>query len=193
MNIFALDSDKTLAAQYHVSKHVVKMILEHCQLLSTAHRILDGEFFIGKTASNRNIKRWKLPSDLDNFIYTATHVNHPSAIWTRECDSHYVWLAELTKELCTEYTFRYGKIHRCQEIGLVDFFINNSPKNISKEKHFRLPDPAMPDIYKVKNDVVQSYRNYYNGAKTRMANWDGKINSREKPYWYTGTFNENSI
>ena len=43
MNIFYLSEDPLEAAQMMVDRHVVKMILESAQLLSTAHRILDGE------------------------------------------------------------------------------------------------------------------------------------------------------
>jgi len=39
MNIFFLDEDPTLSAQYHVDKHVVKMILETAQLLCGAHHV----------------------------------------------------------------------------------------------------------------------------------------------------------
>ena len=43
MNIFYLDTNPALCAEYHCDKHVLKMIIEYAQLLSTAHRILDGE------------------------------------------------------------------------------------------------------------------------------------------------------
>ena len=42
MNIFYLDKNPKICAMYHNDKHVVKMILEYAQLLSTAHRVLDG-------------------------------------------------------------------------------------------------------------------------------------------------------
>ena len=42
MNIFVLDQDPTQAAQLQCDKHVVKMIVESAQMLSTAHRVLDG-------------------------------------------------------------------------------------------------------------------------------------------------------
>lgn len=42
MNIFALARDPYIAASYHCDRHVVKMIVEYAQLLSTAHRQLDG-------------------------------------------------------------------------------------------------------------------------------------------------------
>ena len=43
MNIFYLDTNPALCAEYHCDKHVVKMIIEYAQMLSTAHRVIDGE------------------------------------------------------------------------------------------------------------------------------------------------------
>ena len=40
-NIFYLDHDPRIAARYDCDKHVVKMILETVQMLSTAHRVVD--------------------------------------------------------------------------------------------------------------------------------------------------------
>ena len=44
MNIFYLHEDPIQNIKWHVDKHVVKMATEYAQLLSTAHRFLDGEF-----------------------------------------------------------------------------------------------------------------------------------------------------
>ena len=41
MNIFYLDKNPKIAAQMHCDKHVVKMVLEYAQILSTAHRVID--------------------------------------------------------------------------------------------------------------------------------------------------------
>ena len=41
MNIFFLDENPTLSAQYHVDKHVVKMILETAQLLCSVHHVTE--------------------------------------------------------------------------------------------------------------------------------------------------------
>ena len=60
MNIFYLHEDPIQNAKWHVDKHVVKMVTEYAQLLSTAHRVLDGEMYYGKTINGRNIKRWRL-------------------------------------------------------------------------------------------------------------------------------------
>lgn len=185
MNIFALDKDVKLAARYHCNKHVIKMILEQCQLLSTAHRLLDGKMEIQKSKTNRNVKRWVLPnSEHDGFVYSATHINHPSAVWARDNIANYVWLAYLTKELCIEYTYRYGKVHKCAQIGLVDFFLNNAPSNISDDTtRFTYPTPAMPEYCKVPGDSIASYRRYYVNEKQRMHEWNGKVKNRDIPYW----------
>jgi len=47
MNIFYLDNDPKVCAEMHNDKHCIKMILEYAQLLSTAHRVLDGTLSVG--------------------------------------------------------------------------------------------------------------------------------------------------
>ena len=42
MNIFVLSTDPVKAAIQQCDKHVPKMIVESAQMLSTAHRMLDG-------------------------------------------------------------------------------------------------------------------------------------------------------
>ena len=59
MNIFHVDSHPVIAAQSLVDRHVVKMSLESAQLLSTAHRFLDGDLYID-SSTGRRIKRYKL-------------------------------------------------------------------------------------------------------------------------------------
>jgi hypothetical protein len=183
MNIFYLDNDPKICAEYHVDKHVVKMILELAQLLSTAHRVIDGKETIEKSKTGRNVKRWILESELNNVLYSATHVNHPSAVWCRHSLPNYQWLHALLVELCREYTYRYGKVHKCQEIGLVKA-LETPPVNIPN-KPFTQVTPAMPDYCKVPGDSLQSYHNYYFNEKQRMWSWKGKINSRPEPKWLT--------
>lgn len=167
MNIFYLDSDPKLCAQYHVDKHCVKMILETAQLLSTAHRVLDGV---------QDGKSWKLSDSRDVELYKATHINHPSAVWARQSRANYNWLVSLMEELCKEYTYRYGKTHKCEAMIST---LTYGPRNISVIKPFIEPTPAMPDQYKVPGNSIQSYKNYYNGEKQRMFSWK----KREQPEW----------
>ena len=89
MNIFYISEDPVQAAQWMVDKHVVKMILESAQLLSTAHRYLDGVEIVGKTKTGRNAKRWKLSDAREDVLYSGTHIKHPSAAWCRESVENY--------------------------------------------------------------------------------------------------------
>lgn len=182
MNIFYLDADPALSASYHNDKHTVKMILEYAQLLSTAHRMLDGSPTRMKSRTGRNIVRYILLDSRDSILYTSTHANHPSAVWVRKSSNNYVALHSLLVELCKEYTFRYGKVHKCENTGLVDA-LKQVPTNISSDP-FTEPTPAMPDECKVVGDSVQSYRNYYNMRKQHIASWKGKVNSRSAPSWF---------
>lgn len=69
-------------------KHVVKMILESAQIMST----------------------------VANGPYKPTHVNHPCVVWARANRTNYNWLAMHALALCEEYTLRYGKVHKCEPV-----------------------------------------------------------------------------
>jgi len=186
MNIFFLDNCTVSCAQQHVDKHVVKMILEYAQLLSTAHRLLDGKEYLDKTANGRNIKRWKLDnSKLESMLFKASHINHPSAKWARESKANYRWLASLLLELCAEYTYRYGKVHSVERSGLAMMLRNTYPNNFPNltrgEPRRTDPPPAMPEECKVPGDAIASYRKYYIEKKASFANWK----KREVPEWFS--------
>lgn len=180
MNIFYLHADPKTCAQQHVDKHVVKMILEYAQLLSTAHRIVDGVESTGLSKSGRKQKVWTLSDERDAVLYKASHINHPSAKWTRHCWSNYAFLFELWTHLLDEYKYRYGKDHAS---GRLIGHLAQPPKKISTAFKFSAPWRAMPDEYKVSREVpdytAQSYRAYYNGAKSHMFKWK----KREVPEW----------
>ena len=179
MNIFYLSNDPVEAAQAHLDKHVVKMILEYAQLLSTAHRIIDGSERVVLSNSGRKKKVWELNDQRDELLYSATHINHPSAIWARSSSCNYEWLYRLFCATCDEYTHRYGKIH------VTDTKLRNvlkqHPKHIGKSVYGWLgPTPAMPDECKVANDALASYKRYYIDKKADMAKWT----NREPPDWF---------
>lgn len=176
MNIFYLDKDPIKCAEMHLDKHVVKMILEYAQLLSTAHRVIDGVISVGKSKSGRKKTSYVLMDQRDSLLYAATHINHPSAVWVRQSEQNYRWLFTLFCKLMEEYTHRYGKTHACDRLTT---YLGRPPKNIDMDKPFTEPTPAMPDTYKVTNDSIQSYKNYYLGDKQRMFSWK----KRETPSW----------
>lgn len=178
MNIFYLDADPRKCAQYHVDKHVVKMILEYAQLMSTAHRVLDGHESVVNYILNgksRKKKVWTHPDAEKNVaLYAATHINHPSAKWTRDSRENYAYLFELWCDLLHEYTYRYSKHHACERmIGHLAL----PPKNIPTNK-FSPPWRAMPDECKVDKSVkdytIKSYQKYYLMVKSNMFSWKNR-------------------
>jgi len=157
MNIFYLDKDPRICAENHCDKHCVKMILEYAQLLSTAHRVLDGD-------ENR-----QLPDDREDILYKATHVNHPSAVWVRQSVANYLWLYKMWTWLSFEYNYRYDKNHKSTALAE---YLEVVPVNIPFGE-FTEPTLAMPDECKLQGvSHIESYRNYYNKEKAYMAKWD---------------------
>lgn len=173
MNIFYLSNNTKECAQMHVDKHCVKMILEYAQLLSTAHRVLDGVLLTGISDTGRKTKSWILPDKRNDILYKATHLNHPSAIWVRQSRDNYAWLWLLLDDLCKEYTYRYNKIHKVEREGLLEQ-LRFVPSGIKEHPTFTEPTPAMPDEYIVKGNSIQSYKNYYNGSKQHLHNWKNR-------------------
>ena len=171
MNIFYLDTDPVKSAELHCDKHVVKMIIEYAQLMSTAHRVLDGEEYVDRTANNRRIKRWRLSDQhMENVLYKASHINHPSNIWIRSSDSHYQFVYDMFVALCNEYTHRYGRTHLTEE-KLKDI-LQHLPNNIASED-FVDPPQAMPDDVKT-HDAIDAYQNYYRVYKKDFAKWTAR-------------------
>jgi hypothetical protein len=166
----------------HNDKHVVKMILEYAQLLSTAHRVIDGVELIGLSDSGRKKKFWTLGDSRDYTLYKATHINHPSAVWVRQSAQNYMWLANMLVALCGEYAYRYEKTHKVERDGLLNVLQTNLPKNIPIGP-FTQPTPAMPDEVKIAGDSIISYRNYYINNKSHLAKWK----KRPVPLWYPET------
>ena len=158
MNIFYLDRDPVIAAQMMCDKHVVKMILESAQMLSTAHRVLDGDEYADRVG-----------------LYKMTHKNHPSSIWVRSAHENYDWLWAHMDALMKEYTYRYGK-HHATERMIHDLW--KPPYNLP-DGDFTDPPQCMPDYCK-NEDTVSAYHKYYILEKSNFATWK----HRAKPEWF---------
>jgi len=181
MNIFYLNEDPEICAQQHNDKHVVKMCIEYAQLMSTTHRVLDGELWYGRTANGRKIARYLLQDgEMNEAVYKACHVNHPSNKWVRKSANNYEWLYDLWTCLCKEYTHRYNRVH--ESFRKLELFLMLPPKNL-EHKGFSEPTPAMGHYPQciVENDSITSYRNYYWEAKQDLSVWS----KREKPDWWS--------
>lgn len=185
MNIFALSEDPQEAASWHNDRHTVKMIVEYAQLLSTAHRVLDGTLVVlpmrQSTGRIVNKKVWQF-KQLDDprcgILYKATHINHPSSIWVRQSKENYEWLYRLWLALIDEWRsrFNHSKTHKCEELKEL---LATSPTNIPVNGKTPVA-LAMPDEYKISDDPVICYRQYYKLGKAHLAKWRGK----DAPPWF---------
>lgn len=161
MNIFRLHDDPVLAAQCMNDQHVIKMILESAQLLSTAHWVLDGYCR----------------------VYRKTHENHPSAIWVRESKANYMWLFNHLEALINEHMYRYDRATPHKTAEHLDV-LRNPPRNLSGslETPIRL---AMPEYLQRLYSGCEAYQMYYSMHK--RSNKNGKPytwTNREVPVWF---------
>jgi hypothetical protein len=179
LNIFVLSRNVNLCAQSHCDQHVVKMPLETAQLLSTALHETDAAAW--NTLNKQGL------------AYRPTHLNHPCALWTRQCINNYLWLCALGLALSREYTYRFGgsaspdgdvpaadgasgTAHKCEAV--IDALRRAAPPlaRLRCVTPFAL---AVPDDCML-GDPVASYRRYYVEHKSAFARWT----RREPPEWY---------
>lgn len=153
MNIFVVESDPVKAAMSLCNKHIVKMPLETAQLLCTAVHTLTGI---------------QTP-------YKPCYKNHPCGIWTRQSEENFDWLVVHGLALCDAYKLEYNKEHKSRAV--ISWAASNKP-NFTIKGLTQHPK-CVPTEY-IQDDVVASYRNYYNGAKASFAQW----NKRSVPDWF---------
>lgn len=156
MNIFFLDRDPVKAAEYHCDKHVVKMILETAQIISTVY--------------DRYGKH-------EDWMLKPCFKHHPCTLWAGNSRQNLIWLIRLGFALNTEYTVRYKKEHK-----YLNLFMRFNAKNhrfMPDSSEMTQPALAMPKDCIVSDDV-ESYRNYYKTHKRKIANW-----KTQKPDWYS--------
>jgi hypothetical protein len=182
MNIFVLSENPIEAAQMQCNKHISKMVVESAQMLSTAHRMLDGKQEKGPSKSGKTMsKKWlHSNTEMESILYKAVHMSHPCTIWTTQSDSNYKWHYDHFVALCDEYTYRYEKIHATDK--LLRNMLSILPQNIKKGPMtpFALAMKANPEcIYE--NDPVRSYRAFY---QTKQDRFNMVWSKREVPEWF---------
>lgn len=152
MNIFALSKNPKKAATMMCDKHVVKMVLETAQILCS-------------------------PFEKGSAPYKRSHYNHPSSIWARTSKENYKWLIIHGLALCKEYTYRYGRKHKSEDV------IRWCQKNISAlafpKKGLTPFAQVMKEEYRSTNPVG-AYRTYYLKEKKKMAQWTKRL----PPDWW---------
>jgi len=190
MNIFVLHYKQRKAARWHVDKHIVKMLLEYCQLLYTAHwalfypELLECQSAI---ALSRAQKKLSVPEYMktapkcdstDEPGYRPCHIHHPCAVWTRGSIGNYKWLVQLGIEVAREFSYRFGKIHSCQKH--IEWLQDHAPPTIKKLPRMKFAI-AMDESYRITNNAIQCYRYYYNTSKKERGLI--KYSKRQTPHW----------
>ena len=171
MNIFVTDPSPTISAQRLPDKHIVKMPLETCQMLSIVcsekwghgygelHR-LDGQPYKTEKGAFRN---------------------HPCTAWANECLTNAWWLLTHGLALCQEYTHRYSKVHSCQQtLEEAANIIPLQKPTLPKSFAFAGPDEFK---YNTSYDTFTAYKNYI-ASKPWVASNYLRDPSR-KPDWVT--------
>jgi hypothetical protein len=163
MNIFVLDEDATTAAKMMCDKHIVKMFIETCQILSC---VLD------KNGTEGRSVELELPQ------YPKAHAKHPCTLWAMESYYNAQWLIDHLQAIDNEYHTRYPrKDHKLK--GLANVYRSELEDcSFTEEREMTDFAQAMPDDYK--NECpVQAYRTYYLMDKGNFAAW-----KLETPRWY---------
>lgn len=154
MNIFVLDNNVKVSAESMCDKHVVKMLLETAQLLCA-----------------------QFPQGVAP--YKRSHYNHPCSVWCRENTANYSYLINYGLHVADEYTCRYGKIHKSEN---VIYWCKQNMHQLNLP-HADVITPfaqAMPEQYR-RSDAVLAYRLYYINEKRGFAKW---AKGRNPPDWW---------
>lgn len=159
-----VDASASKSAMNLCDKHVPKMLLETCQMLSTAVR--------------KQLSDLKLTDE----VYKSAYPNHPMTKWVGNSYLNFMWALEHGEHLAKEYSFRFNKIHKSERIihnvyKLTDLM----KKSYDFDKlNFTETPQCMPDKYKT-NRTITAYRDYYFHEKKYFATWN---RGRDKPNWF---------
>jgi len=94
-------------------------------------------------------------------FYKKTHMNHPSAVWVRESQDHYLWVYNCMLSLGDIYKEKTGKTHLT--ITKMKEILAKPPVNL-KNKGFKQPPQCMPKEFYNK-DSIKAYNSYYDFKK----------------------------
>lgn len=163
MNIFTTYRSPQESAQALDDKRVIKMALESTQILSTAVYLNTNKIY-------------------EN-IYKPTHTKHPCVIWAANTRQNWLWLHEHAVALCSEYSYRYGKSHKC--IKVLNH-LKQYTQFIPEGKLEEFPNCTRALNYNIdytrEADVNKAYRKYL-AAKWSHVDKNPCWTKRSKPQW----------
>ena len=167
MNIFVTDRCPIQSARNLPDKHIVKMPLETCQMLSIIYS--DWYYGVGKLYKS------------DGTPYRTSHGafrNHPCTQWAAANQYNPAWLIRHGYALCDEYTQRYGKVHTCLDvISQAERIFHRSFSHINSlsqaSRKVRDFTRAMPESIKFDTtiDTITAYKQYLNTKPWLASNY----------------------
>ncbi len=178
MNIFVTHPDPITSAKVLPDKHVVKMPLETCQMLSIVFSKKWGHGYGQLYRINGE------PYKTEKGAFR----NHPCTVWANESLQNTWWLAIHGFALCEEYAHRYGKDHSCKKTLLEAVKLLPRQKFLPFPHTFKPVPPtsfvrAMPDEYKhdTSIDTFTAYKNYIRSKPWVASNY--LRDPSRKPDW----------
>jgi hypothetical protein len=200
MNIFILDEDPVQAAQLQCDKHVVKMVVESAQMLSTAHRLLDGQETRKPSKSGKTMRKYydlylgQDDLEMETLLMANVHEKHPCTIWSMINTANYDWHWQHLNALCKEYTYRYAtekepyKMHSVERINptigiSLLGMLRTHPRNLPKSNQmtpFPLAMKSNPECM-FEGDPVRSYQAFY---QTKQERFKMAWTKRSIPEWF---------
>jgi len=171
MNIFFLSMNPEELAYMYCDQHVIKILLEICQMMYTAWFFSSETDYVSKHAPFNKNKTSR--------GYKPAHKGHPMTMWISSSLENYLFAGEIAMALALEYNKRFGKMHACAKHAL--WLYKNRPKHFElresekayystedvKSELTRIPE-CMPDEYKDPS-IIKSYEKYYVGDKLKFA------------------------
>ncbi len=159
MQLFILDRDPALAAQFLADIHLRKMSLETAQILSAV-------------LVNRKIVR-------PEFLPKAYNPAHP-VIKAVNTPFKINWVLEYNSALHQEYLRRFSKPHAYGQWVM----LYRKLLYVDTPGHAELSFAGIfKDFTPVSEDIVQAYREYYRFKKSIIHNW--KYTNAGEPEWLT--------
>lgn len=153
MNIFIISCNPIESAQHLPDRHVNKMALETCQMVSV---IYSPWYHNWGTIPKKNGEPYATSK--------GAFRNHPCTKWASDTYENLAWLIQHGLALCGEYKYRYGKEHSCKATLEVakSIFERETQKTLEIWKNVTGFVRAMPDEFKYDNsiDTIEAYRKY---------------------------------
>jgi hypothetical protein len=170
MNLFILDENTKLCAEYHSDQHVMKMAMEATQLACTALAIARGKYYEVPRKTPELTARLGPIKKLCGIegLYLPTHPGHPCSVWMSLSHENFQWGCQLGMDLFHETLYRFDKTHKSEAIlykAMEYNKLNNIiPNNPMTPYAIAINYERYPTVLR-EGSAVMIYRDYYRKAK----------------------------